>query len=188
MLTILPSIALLSAPGWAGKTCTGVAKLHSSSGTTYYPFGIKFHADGSKYDSHGASTVFKDRDVAILVSQHWELLTTVYYNGYKTLQLADNAHVTFGFVQSNASQPNSLFHRGLQNTGMTFSNDFTTLVYNTGLDFLSDAKTREMLEFVYPDNFFCAFDGLQWHKDPWYFAQNGNADEKTKNKLYLKCV
>ena len=77
---------------------------------------------------------------------------------------------------------------GYQLTGVRFHDNYNRAEYDTASDWYINHYIQTLIEPVYPRNFFGAYSGNRWIKEPYYFATNGFEDSETTTKKYFKCI
>ena len=97
----------------------------------------------------------------------------------------------FGTRQASYSQRSKKYwfaYMGYQLTGLRFHDHYNRAEYDTASDWYINHYVQALMAPLYPRNFFGAYSGNEWIKEPYYFATNGFEDSKTTTKKYFKCV
>jgi hypothetical protein len=97
----------------------------------------------------------------------------------------------FGTRQASYSEHSKKYwfaYMGYQLTGLRFYDNYNRAEYDTASDWYINHYIQTVIEMLYPRNFFGAYSGNEWIKEPYYFATNGFEDSETTTKKYFKCV
>jgi len=175
------------APGWGGKMCASVGRLSYLDPPYYGAAALLFSEDGSTF-TYASVPVGTPREDLISNIFDWTTYTDVFFENYQTFKLYDNPYVSAGLPQVASEASNSSAWRGMHNTGIYFTPDFTRMYFVVGFDFLADAQSRDILAPFYPQGFFGNYTGLAWIKDLTFLLENGNVDEDTVSAPYFTCV
>lgn len=97
----------------------------------------------------------------------------------------------FGTRQASYTERSKTYwfaYMGYQLTGLRFYDNYNRAEYDTASDWYINHVVQALIEPVYPRNFFGAYSGNEWIKEPYYFATNGFEDSETTTKKYFKCI
>jgi len=71
---------------------------------------------------------------------------------------------------------------------LRFHDHYNRADYDTASDSYIKHNVQSLMAPLYPRNYFGAYSGNEWIKEPYYFATNGFEDSKTTTKKYFKCI
>jgi len=186
-----------SLPGWAGKMCTSVIRFEHSLQNTllkspalHSSYAFIFSKDGRTCDILG-SPVNKSLDQSYYIQNAFNMKTfsVAAFMNYVVNKTLDPNFI-FGTRQASYTEQGKYFfaYMGYQLTGLRFNDNYNRAEYDTASDWYINHYIQTVIEPMYPRNYFGAYSGNRWIKEPYYVATNGFEDSKTTTKKYFKCV
>jgi len=178
--------------------CTSVIRYENSLANTllkspvlHASYAFVFSKDGRTCNIVG-SPINKTHDQSYYIQNAFNLKTfkRAAFMNYVVNKTLDQNFI-FGTRQASYSERSKKYwfaYMGYQLTGLRFHDHYNRAEYDTASDWYINHYVQALMAPLYPRNYFGAYSGNEWIKEPYYFATNGFEDSKTTTKKYFKCI